>query len=170
MFQTVSPPCLSSKADRWLRCISGEIYYSSGVTGLFRPHPVTLQQYADLRASRYALRSTEKVASQEVGSHFTLKLRSLRTGLPAVKEYWEPSTKLEFDGFDGVVADGGRPEGKGTNQPLSEEVDEGGKGEEGVEDGESESKSRMESKPPAFGEYKWKWKVRNPSSLLVASC
>jgi len=61
-----------------------------------------------------------------------------------VKESWELSTKLEFDGFDDIVANGGHPEGEGTNQPLSEVV----------EDGESESKSRMESKPPAFGEYK----------------
>ena len=55
-------------------------------------------------------------------------------------------TKLEFDGLDDIVTDGGRPEGKGTNQLPPEEVGEEGKGEEGVEDGESESKSRMESK------------------------
>ena len=78
-------------------------------------------------------------------------------------------TKLEFDGLDDIVTDGGRPEGKGTNQLPPEEVGEEGKGEEGVEDGESESKSRMESKLPAFGEYKWKRKVRNPSSLFVVS-
>ena len=56
------------------------------------------------------------------------------------------------------MANGGHPEGKGTNQPPLEEVGEEGKGEEVVGDGESESKSKMESKQPAFGEYKWKWK------------
>ena len=70
-----------------------------------------------------------------------------------MKESREPSTKLELDGFNGIMADGGHPERKGTNQPLSDEVDEDGKGEEGVEDEESESKSRMESKPLVFGEY-----------------
>ena len=62
-------------------------------------------------------------------------------------------TKLEFDGLDDIVTDGERPGGKGTNQLPPEEVGEEGKGEEGVEDGESESKSRMESKPLVFGEY-----------------
>jgi len=70
-----------------------------------------------------------------------------------VKESGEPSTKLEFDGLDDILADGGHPGGKGTCQLPPEEVGEDGKGEEGVEDGEAESKSRMESKPPAFGEY-----------------
>jgi len=55
-----------------------------------------------------------------------------------------------------TVADGGHPEGKDTNQPPPKEADEDRKGEEVAEDGESESKPRMESKPPAFGKYKWK--------------
>ena len=62
-----------------------------------------------------------------------------------MKESWEPSTKLQFDGFDDMVTDGGQPEGKVTNQPPQEEVSEDGKGEEVVEDGESESKPRKES-------------------------
>ena len=62
-----------------------------------------------------------------------------------MKESWEPSTKLEFDGFDDMVTDGGQPGGKGTNQPPQEEVSEDGKGEEVMEDGESESKPRKES-------------------------
>jgi hypothetical protein len=37
-----------------------------------------------------------------------LKLRSLRIGLPAVKEFGEPSTKLEFDEFDDMTTDGGQ--------------------------------------------------------------
>ena len=38
-----------------------------------------------------------------------------------MREFGEPSTKLEFDGFDGMMTDGERPEGKGTNQPPPEE-------------------------------------------------
>jgi len=62
-----------------------------------------------------------------------------------VKESWKPSTKLEFDGFDDMVTDGGQPEGKVTNQPPQEKVSEDGKRGEVVEDGESESKPRKES-------------------------
>jgi len=36
------------------------------------------------------------------------------------------SSKLELDGFDGMATDEGHPEGKGTNQSPSEEVDEDG--------------------------------------------
>ena len=69
-----------------------------------------------------------------------------------MKEFGELSTKLEFYGFDDMVTDGGQPKGKVANQsPL--EVDEGGRGEDGVEDEGLESKPRMETKPPAVAEY-----------------
>jgi len=84
---------------------------------------------------------------------FTLKLESLKTGLPVVKEFAELSTKLRFYGFDDTVTDGKQPEGKGTDQSPPEEADEGGRRKENVEDGESESKSRMETRPPAVDEY-----------------
>ena len=96
-----------------------------------------------------------------------MKLRSLRTGLPAVKEFGEPPTELEFDRFDDITTDGGQPEGKGTGQPPAEEVNEDGKGEGGAEDGESESNPRKETKPPAVDEYQWQWKVSDPGPLLV---
>ena len=85
---------------------------------------------------RYGPRSTEKVALQEIGLRFTLKLRSLRMRLPTVKEFGEPPTKLRFDEVDDMTTDGGQPEGEG-----------------GVEDGEPESKSRNKTKPPRIGEY-----------------
>jgi len=74
----------------------------------------------------------------------TLKLGSLRTRLPVVKEFGELSTKLEFDGSDDIVTDGGQPEGKVTNRSPPGEADEGGR--EDVEDGKSESKPMMETK------------------------
>jgi len=76
----------------------------------------------------YAFRPTEKGALQEIGSPFTLKLGSPRTGFPAVREFGEPSTKLDFGGFDDMMTDGERPEGKGTNQLPPEVVDEDGRG------------------------------------------
>ena len=41
-----------------------------------------------------------------------------------MREFGEPSTKLEFDGFDGKMTERERPKGKRTNQPSLEEVDD----------------------------------------------
>ncbi|KAK0189096.1 anticodon-binding protein [Armillaria mellea] len=74
---------------------------------LFPPMPefegrqvVTLHNQRDFlffRRHRYAFRSTEKVALQEIGPRFTLKLRSLRKGIPAVQRFGEAPKGLEFD-------------------------------------------------------------------------
>ncbi|KAF9269071.1 Brix-domain-containing protein [Marasmius fiardii PR-910] len=61
---------------------------------------VTLHNQRDFlffRRHRYAFRSTEKVALQEIGPRFTLKLRSLRKGIPAVQDFGEAPKPLEFD-------------------------------------------------------------------------
>jgi len=46
---------------------------------------------------RYAFRSPEKVALQEIGPRFTLKLRSLRKDIPAVFNLGEDAKPLAFD-------------------------------------------------------------------------
>ena len=120
--------------------------------------------------SRYAFRSTEKAALQEIGPRFTLKLRSLRAGLPAVKEFGEPSTKLEFDEFDDVAADGGHLERKDSDKPPAEGVDESGKDKDGVEDKVSESKLMKKTKPPTVDEYQWQWKVSDPGLHSARQC
>ena len=91
---------------------------------------------------------------REIGPYFTLKLRPLRTGLLVVKEFEESSTKLEFDEWDDMATDGGQPEGKGRDQPPPEEVDEVGKGQEEVEDGDSKSRPRKTTKPPTVDKYR----------------
>lgn len=106
---------------------------------------------------RYAFRSTEKAALQEIGPRFTLKLKSLRTGLPAVKEFGEPSTGLEFDEFDDLAADGGEPGGDSPGRPSAEGPVVGGEEHE-----EPESKSEKKTKPPTVDEYQWQWKVCHP--------
>jgi len=103
---------------------------------------------------------------QEIGPRFTLKLRSLRIGLPAVKEFGEPSTKLEFDEFEDAAAGGGHSEGKSPDRPSAEAVDKGGK-EEDMEDEESESKPRKKTKLPTVDEYQWQWKVSDLGSHFV---
>ena len=119
-----------------------------------------------LGALRYAFRSTEKAALQEIGPRFTLKLKSLRTGLPAVKEFGEPSTRLEFDEFDDMAVDGGQPEDESLDRPPVEKLDEDGKGGDHEEHGDSEPNSKK-TKPPTVDEYQWQWKVSDPCSRLV---
>ena len=46
---------------------------------------------------RYAFRSTEKVALQEIGPRFTLKLRCLKKGIPAVFDFGEEPKPLVLD-------------------------------------------------------------------------
>jgi hypothetical protein len=92
--------------------------------------------------SRYAFRSTEKVALQEIGPRFTLKLKSLRKGLPAVQIFGEPSKPLEFDEFD----------------EASDENDDA-KAEQIQDAEDKQEKSKPKTKPPATDEYQWQWKV-----------
>ena len=99
-----------------------------------------------------------------------MKLRSLRAGLPAVKEFGEPSTKLEFDEFDDMAADEGQPECKDSNKPPAEEVDESGKDKDNVEDKSSESKLMKKTKPPTVDEYQWQWKVGDPGLHSARQC
>jgi len=64
---------------------------------------VTLHNQRDFlffRRHRYAFRSTEKVALQEIGPRFTLKLRWLKKGIPAVRNLGEQPKGLEFDEDD----------------------------------------------------------------------
>jgi len=122
---------------------------------------VTLHNQRDFlffRRHRYAFRSTERAALQEIGPRFTLKLRSLRTELPAVKEFGEPSTQLEFDEFDDTAVDEGQPEGESSVQLPEEGADEGGKDGDGEENKELESKPKEKAKPPTVDEYQWQWK------------
>ncbi|KZV64392.1 Brix-domain-containing protein [Peniophora sp. CONT] len=121
---------------------------------------VTLHNQRDFlffRRHRYAFRSDEKVALQEIGPRFTLKLRSLRKGLPAVKNFGEAPKPLEFDNFD----ESEEAEGTGRDEDM-----DGGKGEEeaaaegeGVEAGADPSAATATAKaPPKNDEYEWLWK------------
>jgi len=124
---------------------------------------------ADPAVIRYAFRSTEKAALQEIGPRFTLKLKSLRIGLPAVKEIGEHSTKLEFDEFDDMAVDGGQAEGESPDRPLAEKLDKDGEGEDDGH-GDSQTKPTQKAKPPTVDEYQWQWKVSDPRSCHVWQC
>jgi len=76
---------------------------------------------------RYAFRSPEKVALQEIGPRFTLKLRWLKKGIPAVYNYqpslFEPSEVGETAEESPTAADEQRSERKTelTIPPLQDE-------------------------------------------------
>jgi len=107
---------------------------------------VTLHNQRDFlffRRHRYAFRSEEKVALQEIGPRFTLKLRSLRRGLPAVKNLGEAPKPLEFDNFDEDGEQEKAPDGALT-------------GKDGVD--RTPGAAASSSAPPTSAEYEWIWK------------
>lgn len=134
---------------------------------LFPPMPefqgrqvVTLHNQRDFlffRRHRYAFRSTEKVALQEIGPRFTLKLRSMRKGLPAVKNLGETAKPLEFDTADDDAANDAEGESKSQDQDPSAEPDE--QDEDMEESTETQSQpAKSKTLPPKDDEYVWAWK------------
>ncbi|EGN91989.1 hypothetical protein SERLA73DRAFT_191777 [Serpula lacrymans var. lacrymans S7.3] len=87
---------------------------------LFPPMPefqgrqlVTFHNQRDFlffRRHRYAFRSTEKVALQEIGPRFTLKLRWVKKGLPAVHNFGEAPKPPEIDAGTTEADDGDQDE------------------------------------------------------------
>ncbi|KAJ3534680.1 hypothetical protein NM688_g7101 [Phlebia brevispora] len=126
---------------------------------LFPPMPefqgrqvVTLHNQRDFlffRRHRYAFRSLEKVSLQEIGPRFTLKLRSLRKGLPAVRNLGEAPKSLEFDTF----------EDDEKEEPSLREGEDSPQADEDVEMAKDEP-AQKEKKvlPPQQDEYLWTWK------------
>ncbi|THH32384.1 hypothetical protein EUX98_g1791 [Antrodiella citrinella] len=132
---------------------------------LFPPMPefqgrqvVTLHNQRDFlffRRHRYAFRSTEKVALQEIGPRFTLKLKSMRKGLPAVKNLAERGQDLEFDTFEDAPAAEGQAKQDADSVQAEEAMDEDeGKGEREEKTAEKAKKTLA----PKEDQYEWKWK------------
>ena len=90
---------------------------------------------------RYAFRSTEKVALQEIGPRFTLKLRCLKKGIPAVLDFGEEPQPLAFDEPPPVLA-------------------EEGKDQEPLENRDELPTEPRKTVPPKHDEIIWAWKVR----------
>ncbi|KAH9975850.1 anticodon-binding protein [Lactifluus volemus] len=108
---------------------------------------VTLHNQRDFlffRRHRYAFRSTEKVALQEIGPRFTLKLRSLKKGLPAVNYLGDVAKPLEFDEFDGPEE---KADSVADDQPESD-----------AEEKSNETATPPKKVPPKADEYEWVWK------------
>ena len=86
------------------------------------------------------------MALQEIGPRFTLKLRYLKKGLPAVKNLGAPSKPLQFDDAEAESRDVDMPDA----QEQEQEAVAG-----------SQNYVRKEVVPPTEDEYLWMWKVRN---------
>ncbi|KAL5513324.1 RPF1 [Sanghuangporus vaninii] len=106
------------------------------------------------RRHRYAFRSPEKAALQEIGPRFTLKLRWMKKGTPVVQALGQPSKslKLALDEDDQdeekqnkVTGSPGNPDAE-----LGEEVD--------LERTELDAKVKKSLLPPTKDEYIWMWK------------
>jgi ribosome production factor 1 len=111
-------------------------------------------------------KSIEKTALQEIGPRFTLKLKWLRKGLPAVTGGASTAVPVapgaEEESEEEEVAEGG--DGDDAEETFIEkEVQEG---EEDDEDAEEEhpapQKGGKRKIPPLNqqGEFEWQWKVR----------
>ncbi|KAG6890019.1 hypothetical protein C0992_003364 [Termitomyces sp. T32_za158] len=87
----------------------------------------------------------QKVALQEIGPRFTLKLRSLRKGLPAVLNYGEAPKPLELD----IGPSEGTEKADQASMPSSTD--------DNTES--SDAKPRENFVPPKTDEYLWQWKV-----------
>ena len=93
-----------------------------------------------IESLRYAFRSPEKVALQEIGPRFTLKLRWLKKGIPAVYHYVEdpqPLTVFPSPDADGINRAGSAAhlEKEPSDEKLSKTI------------------------PPKRDEFIWQWKV-----------
>lgn len=108
--------------------------------------------HIDSKTNRYAFRSTEKVALQEIGPRFTLKLRSLRKGLPAVKNLGAIPTDLEFDTTNASEdVEKVNEESRPTEDTMNDEN----------EQNEEPDPNPKKTLPPTEDEYQWVWKVWN---------
>lgn len=116
---------------------------------------VTLHNQRDFlffRRHRYAFRSTEKVALQEIGPRFTMKLRWLKRGIPAVRSHGEAPPKLE------IAQEGSEEE---TTDPLASLKDPENEADSSEEQGKEEAKETLPKKvvqPPKEDVYEWQWK------------
>lgn len=103
-------------------------------------------------AFRYMFKSTERVALQEIGPRFTLKLRYIKKGIPAVHQLGAAPPPLEFDNEDSDEQE---------NAPMKHLGDQVGESED--DDNENLSSLSRPTLPNKDEEYIWQWKVRDTS-------
>ncbi|KAF7290884.1 Brix domain-containing protein [Mycena chlorophos] len=130
---------------------------------LFPPLPefqgrqvVTLHNQRDFlffRRHRYAFRSPEKVALQEIGPRFTLKLRSLRKGIPAVQQFGQAPEALSIEVDTKEV-----PEDDEEQQEMPEDGTEMSEPPADDDAVPQAAPSKGPVVPPQTDEFLWQWK------------
>ena len=96
---------------------------------------------------------------QEIGPRFTLKLRSLKKGLPAVNYLGDVAKPLEFDSFS-------EPEEKKEEEkPAGDD-----QGDLDAEDETPKEVAPPKMVPPKSDEYEWVWKVSSVVVLHYRAC
>lgn len=88
------------------------------------------------------------MALQEIGPRFTLKLRSLKKGIPAVYNLGEAPAPLTFDNDD--------------DDPVEAAVQQ----PEGSSSEEAQNNKPTKTVPPKQNEVLWEWKVRLVFSFI----
>jgi ribosome production factor 1 len=101
------------------------------------------------RRHRYAFRSPEKVALQEIGPRFTLKLRWLKRGLPAVQNFGASPGALEISVGTEELPE---PEPEPQELAFTEEHDQ--------DMDEKLPEPLPVCNPSKDNEYIWRWKVQ----------
>lgn len=115
-------------------------------------------------------KSIEKTALQEIGPRFTLKLKWLRKGLPAVTGGASTAVPVapgaDEESEEEEVAEGEDGEDAGET-PVEKEAQEGEEDDE--EEDPAPQKGGKRKIPPLNqqGEFEWQWKVRR--FLFLAS-
>lgn len=143
--------CPSFREGRLSHCTINETFCSSEGIGA-STRPLFFEALVIPRTPiRYAFRSTEKVALQEIGPRFTLKLRWLKKGIPAVRNFGEEPKPLEFDvePFE-----------------MEEKVDELPMDDAST----SNAKQPKAIVPPKQDEFLWAWKVRTLMRIHHVIC
>jgi len=104
----------------------------------------SLPRSPNLTSDRYAFRSEEKVALQEIGPRFTLKLRWLKKNIPAVYNLGEAPAPLVIE------------KDEEDDDPV-----EASKLEEDAQKEKAQDTPKIRKTiPPKQDEYLWQWKVR----------
>ena len=101
---------------------------------------------------RYAFRSPEKVALQEIGPRFTLKLRWLKRGLPEVRNFGASPEALE-------ITTGTTEESVPPPEEIADHDDNASEDDEMGERVTTEPVPLTKISPPKDNEYLWRWKV-----------
>lgn len=129
-------------------------------------HRHGLIDYCDIPSS-YMFKSADKAALQEIGPRFTLKLRYLKKGTPAVHQLGAAPPPLLFDREDSdeEVADQNEDEDatpRATNPGgvRMKEDEKSAADDSGLPTPQTPATSTWTKPPPKDEEYIWLWKVR----------